>query len=102
MSCNHTSTSIGRAFCNECGMPVDHRRCVCGNICAALDRFCSVCGFPLKEIDAVVQSGKGKRFDLEKITKVANFEAALSEAHKARVSQDDIKKLLARRRKTRK
>ncbi len=103
MSCQH-SNPPGYAFCATCGEPLPHVRCRCGFAAGVTDAFCGRCGAAL-----VLASEPGqervvmdadRRFDLERLAEQAAQEKQfLDTTHRARVTQDDIRKLLAKRRK---
>lgn len=83
-----------------------HVRCRCGFIGGVGDVFCGRCGARLAETaDVLAPDGRtfvdaDHRFDLESLAKLAAEENQFLEStHKARVTQDDIRKLLAKRRK---
>lgn len=102
MSCNHTNPA-GYVFCGTCGHALEHNRCRCGFVSKAGDIFCGRCGTNLAEVDA----GDGRsiadadhRFDLERLVQHAAQEKQfLDSTHKAHVTQDDIRKLLTKRKK---
>jgi hypothetical protein len=105
MNCNH-SNPAGYVFCGTCGVPVPHVRCRCGFAGGVNDVFCGRCGANL----AVAADGQAPhggalvdtdhRFDLERLAELAVQENQFLETtHKARVTQDDIRKLLTMRRK---
>ena len=102
MNCNHTNPA-GYIFCGTCGNPLEHTRCHCGFVARADDIFCGRCGASLAE--TVKKDNPGSvdadhRFDLESLAQQAAQEKQFLETtHKARVTQDDIRKLLATRRK---
>ena len=79
-------------------------RCRCGFVAAASDVYCGRCGALLAAADVatpprVVMDGE-RRFDLELMAEQAAQENQyLETTHKPRVTQDDIRKLLAKRRK---
>ena len=102
MSCNHLNPP-GYLFCGSCGEELEPVRCRCGFVAAAGDLFCGRCGIGL-----TVEAAKGlggaadadRRFDLEYVVEQAAQENKfLASTHKVRVTQDDIRKLLAKRRK---
>ena len=78
-------------------------RCICGFVTGMGDVFCGNCGKNLLEVAAVDgQAGvdNDHRFDLERLAQQAAQEKQFLEStHKARVTQDDIRKLLTLRRK---
>lgn len=102
MSCGHANPP-GYAFCGTCGETLERVRCRCGFVASAGEAFCGRCGVNLAEIaagsgSAVVEVGH--RFDLESLVRQAAQEKQFLEStHKAHVTQEDIRKLLARRRK---
>ena len=101
MSCNHVNPA-GYVFCGTCGGALDHARCRCGFVAVAGDVFCGRCGANLAEVAAGVgQSAVNAdhRLDLERLMKQAAQEKHLESTQKARVTQDDIRKLLTKRRK---
>lgn len=76
--------------------------CRCGFVATASDLFCGCCGASLAEVadgnerNAVADH----RFDLEHLSQQAAQEKQFLEStDKVRVTQDDIRKLLASRRK---
>lgn len=102
MTCKH-SNPAGYVFCATCGSALEPARCRCGFVAATSDIFCGRCGTNLAEIAA----GKGvgaadadHRFDLEFLAQQAAQEKQFLEStNKARVTQDDIRKLLTMRRR---
>lgn len=79
-------------------------RCRCGFVAEAGDVFCSRCGTNL--IALAAEDGLAavvdvdRRFDLEQLAQQAAQEKQFLEStHKARVTQDDIRKLLTFSRK---
>jgi len=102
MNCNHTNPA-GYAFCGTCGGALEHVRCRCGFVAGSGDIFCGRCGTNL----AGVAAGEGgaavdadHRFDLERLAlQAAEEKQFLESTDKARVTQDDIRKLLTMRRK---
>jgi len=102
MTCNHINPP-GYVFCGTCGGALEHARCHCGFVAGTGDVFCGRCGTGLLEIAA----GGGQtavdadhRFDLERLAQLAAQEKQFLEStNKARVTQDDIRKLLTTRRK---
>lgn len=102
MSCNHANPPE-YLFCGTCGEALNRVRCRCGSAVAAGDSFCGRCGASVAEIE----TGDGSpavaddlRLDLEKLAKLAAQEKQFLETtDKARVTQDDIRKLLVMRRK---
>lgn len=102
MSCNHLNPA-GYAFCGTCGGALGHARCRCGFVTGMGDVFCGRCGANLVEVAAggVEHSAvdADHRFDLERLMKQAAQEKHLESTQKARVTQEDIRKLLTKRRK---
>ena len=105
MSCSHPNPA-GYVFCGTCGVPVSHIRCRCGFVVGVSDVFCGRCGISLAEVvgsqapDRRPLIDADHRFDLERLAELAAHENQFLEStHKARVTQDDIRKLLAKRRK---
>ncbi len=102
MNCNHINPA-GYVFCGTCGGALAHVRCRCGFVAGSGDVFCGRCGINLAEVAA----GGGQlavdadhRFDLERLAQQAGQEKQFLEStDKARVTQDDIRKLLTARRK---
>lgn len=101
MSCNHVNPA-GYVFCGTCGGALDHARCRCGFVAGAGDVFCGRCGANLAEVAAGVGLGAvnaDHRLDIERLMKQAAQEKHLESTQKARVTQEDIRKLLTKRRK---
>jgi len=103
MSCSHANPP-GHAFCGTCGEVLPHARCRCGFVAGVTDAYCGRCGAALAMAgDATQRSAvmdADRRFDLERLAEQAAQEGKfLDTNHKARVTQDDIRKLLAKRRK---
>ena len=105
MACKHDNRA-GYVFCGTCGAPVAHVRCRCGFICGMSDIYCGRCGNRLAEtqraadkagLAAVEADG---RFDLERMAALAAKEGKNLESHQAHVTQETIRKLVAKRRKT--
>lgn len=103
MGCPHTNPP-GYAHCGTCGELLPHARCRCGFVAAASEAYCGRCGA------ALIPGGDAQtprpamdadhRFDLERLAaQAAEENQFLETTHKARVTQDDIRKLLAKRRK---
>ncbi|MDX8398898.1 MAG: zinc ribbon domain-containing protein [Gallionellaceae bacterium] len=103
MSCNHVNPD-GYLFCAHCGQSLEPVRCRCGFVTARGDVFCGRCGVSLSE-EVAARANKSAmdvdhRFNLENIVQQAAQEKKFIESvHKAHVTQDDIRKLLAARRK---
>ena len=102
MSCNHINPA-GYVYCGTCGSALESVRCRCGFVAAATDAFCGRCGNSLAERaagDGRVGVDADQRFDLERMVQQAAQEKQFLEStDKARVTQDDIRKLIAKRRK---
>ena len=102
MACNHINPA-GYVFCGTCGGALEHARCRCGFVAGRGDIFCGRCGTGLVEVAAVdgqVVADADHRFDLERLAQQAAQEKQFLEStDKARVTQDDIRKLLTMRRK---
>lgn len=102
MRCNHVNPAV-YMFCGTCGGALDKMRCSCGFIIGTGDVFCGNCGKDLQ--GAAVAGGLAvidneHRFDLEHLAQQAAQEKQFLEStDKARVTQDDIRKLLTLRRK---
>lgn len=80
-----------------------HVSCRCGFVAKMGDVYCGRCGASL--VETAAGNGRGAvdadhRFDLERLAQQAAQEKQFMEStHKARVTQDDIRKLLTTRRK---
>lgn len=101
MNCGH-SNPAGYQFCGSCGEALSPAHCRCGFAAAGGDLFCGRCGASLIEIaDGDEGRAAGEhRFDLEQLAQQAAQEKQFLEStDKVRVTQDDIRKLLASRRK---
>jgi uncharacterized Zn finger protein (UPF0148 family) len=102
MSCNHVNPA-GYAFCATCGEALERARCRCGFVTGAGDIFCGRCGINLAEAatGAVTAAADADhRFDLEQLALQSAQEKQFMETtHKVHVTQDDIRKLLTKRRK---
>lgn len=102
MSCNHGNPP-GYLFCGTCGEALDPPRCRCGFAAGAGEKYCGRCGASLAEGRAGKPSGAidaERRFDIEHLAQQAEQENKyLETTHKARVTQDDIRKMLSVRRK---
>jgi hypothetical protein len=103
VSCPHANPP-GRAFCGTCGEALPHVRCRCGVVAGAGDAYCGRCGAELLMAGEAGQPravmDARRRFDLDQLAELAAQENKFLETtHKARVTQDDIRKLLAKRRK---
>lgn len=102
MSCNH-SNPPGYLFCGQCGEALSPNICQCGFAAADGDIFCGRCGVSLAA--SAIQPNKAgidadQRLDLAQLAQQAAQEKQFLETtHKARVTQDDIRKLLTTRRK---
>lgn len=112
MSCTHTNPP-GQAFCSTCGESLPHVRCRCGSIASITADFCGRCGAALLAAATLSSDTQNNaqnstqnsimasdhRFDLVRLAEQAVQENLFLEAtHKPRVTQDDIRKLLAKRR----
>jgi hypothetical protein len=102
MNCNH-SNPAGYVFCGTCGAALEHVRCRCGFVAAAGELFCGQCGMNLLEQATAANRGAvyvDQRLDLDHLAQQAAQEKKfLESSDKARVTQDDIRKLLTTRRK---
>lgn len=105
VSCNH-SNPAGYVCCGKCGEPLEVMRCRCGFVAASGDAYCGRCGVNLTvEVarSGTVQADAKHRYDLEFLVQQAALEQQELPFHesnqKVRVKQDDIRKLLALRRK---
>lgn len=101
VSCGH-SNPPGYQFCGSCGEALHPVHCRCGFAAAASDLFCGRCGASLAEVaDGNERNADADhRFDLEHLAQQAAQEKQFLEStDKVRVTQDDIRKLLASRRK---
>lgn len=102
MSCSH-SNPPGYAFCGTCGETLPHALCRCGFAAGVSDAFCGRCGAALVAVAGATSPramDADHRFDLERLAaQAAEENQFLETTHKARVTQDDIRKLLAKRRK---
>lgn len=102
MSCNHANP-VGYVFCGTCGAALEHVRCRCGFVAVAGELFCGRCGSNL--IEQAAAEGRNavyvdQRFDLDHLAlQAAQEKQFLESSDKARVTQDDIRKLLTTRRK---
>lgn len=101
MSCSHTNPA-GYLFCGQCGEALDPARCRCGFAAATGDSFCGRCGASLAAGE--MRGGRvvdvDHRIDLAHLAQQAAQEKQFLETtHKARVTQEDIRKLLSTRRK---
>jgi len=102
MNCNHGNPA-GYVFCGTCGVALTPVRCRCGFVAGTGDLFCGRCGTNLAKTataDGQVVIDAEHRFDLERLAQQAAQEKHFLEStHKVRVTQDDIRKLLIKRRK---
>jgi hypothetical protein len=104
MSCGHDNPP-GNFFCRVCGEAIAHRRCQCGAAVGPDDTFCGRCGIELTAATAAVVrtavrgDANDGRFSLEQMLAMAREENRFLETHKAYVTQDDIRKLVAKRKK---
>lgn len=102
VSCAHANPT-GYLFCASCGATLDPVRCRCGFVVALGDAFCGRCGTAAVAIVAgngEPRTATDHRLDLEQLAqRAAQEKQFLESSDKARVTQDDIRKLLAVRRK---
>ncbi len=100
MNCQHTNPA-GYVYCGICGIALNPVRCRCGFVAGADAVFCGRCGINLAEVIAGDdRAAPDYRFDLERMAELAAQEKQFLEStDKARVTQDDIRKLLSTRRK---
>jgi len=102
VNCNHNNPA-GYVFCGTCGSALEPVRCRCGFVAGTGDIFCGRCGASLTEVaaeDGSAAVDADLRFDLVQLSQQAAQEKQyLETTHKARVTQDDIRKLLTVRRK---
>lgn len=102
MNCDH-SNPAGYVFCGTCGAALVHVRCRCGFVAATGELFCGRCGTNLLEQATAAERGAAyvdQRFDLDQLVhQAAQEKQFLESSDKARVTQDDIRKLLTTRRK---
>lgn len=105
MACKH-DIRAGCVFCGTCGAPVAHVRCRCGFVCGMSDVFCGGCGNRLAESQRAADEAESAaveadgRFDLERMAALTAREGKNLESHQAHVTQETIRKLVAKRRKT--
>ena len=102
MNCDH-SNPAGYVFCGTCGAALKHVRCRCGFVAATSEFFCGQCGTNLLEQATEADRGAvyvDQRFDLDQLAQQAAQEKQfLESSDKARVTQDDIRKMLTTHRK---
>lgn len=99
MSCNHINPS-GYLFCGSCGEALNPALCRCGFVAAAGDIFCGRCGISLAAAGGKAVIDADHRYDLEHLAQQAEQENTFTETTlKPRVTQNDIRKLLNKRRK---
>ncbi|MDD4928353.1 MAG: zinc ribbon domain-containing protein [Gallionella sp.] len=105
MICGHANPA-GYAYCGKCGQALDVVRCRCGFVAALNDVFCGRCSISLTlEIagEASLSAAVEHRHDLDVLVQQAALEKQEKQIsgtdHKVRVKQDDIRKLLALRRR---
>lgn len=100
MNCNHANPP-GYLFCGSCGEKLDAVHCRCGFVATTGDLFCGRCGVSLTEEHALRgEAVNDQRLDLAYLVQQAAQENKYIEStHKARVTQDDIRKLLATRKR---
>jgi len=101
MSCNHVNPA-GYQFCGRCAEPIDAPRCRCGFVGVAGDLFCGRCGVSLAapQRTGTPVADAEQRFDLAYLAQQAAQESQLLDtAAKTSVTQEDIQRLIAERRK---
>jgi len=102
VSCIHGNPP-GYLFCGTCGEALDPPRCRCGFTAAAGETYCGRCGSILgleSERKPTAKPDAEHRFDIEDLAQQAEKENKyLETTHKARVTQDDIRKMLSTRRR---
>lgn len=102
VSCKHPNPA-GYLFCSTCGEKLNPVRCRCDFVAATGDVFCGRCGANLAEVATGNAEGAiiaDRRFDLVHLAQQAAQEKQfLESSDKARVTQDDIRKLLTTRRR---
>lgn len=102
VTCNHINPA-SYIFCGTCGGALERVRCRCGFVAGAGDVCCGRCGISLVESAAGNERTAvdvNHRFDLEHLAQLAEQENKFLETtNKARVTQDDIRKLLIKRRR---
>ena len=102
MNCNHINPA-GYAYCATCGAVLAHVRCRCGFVAGVGNIFCGRCGINLLEGaagDGRVVVDADHRFDIERLAlQAAQEKQFLESTDKARVTQDDIRKLLTMRKR---
>jgi hypothetical protein len=100
MKCEHINPA-GYVYCGVCGAALEPVRCRCGFVAGAGAVFCGRCGINLAEVaTGTDKAATDHRFDLERMAELAAQEKQFLEStDKARVTQDDIRKLLTTRRK---
>ncbi|MDQ6979068.1 MAG: zinc ribbon domain-containing protein [Mariprofundaceae bacterium] len=102
MSCGHDNPE-GQAFCCQCGAILAHRSCSQHHANPATAAFCGTCGESLTAQEESSGSDHNPhfiRFDLRQMLREAEFDAHQAIASKEVVSQEDIRKLLEKRRRT--
>lgn len=100
MKCKHINPA-GYVYCGACGVALEPVRCRCGFVAGTGAVFCGRCGINLAEVAAGTDTAAtDHHFDLERMAELAVQEKQFLEStDKARVTQDDIRKLLTTRRK---
>jgi len=101
MSCGHDNPQ-GQAFCWQCGATLAHRNCSQHHTNPATALFCGTCGESLttQEHSTVNHEANFIHFDLRHMLREAEHDAHQAIASKEVVSQEDIRKLLEKRRHT--
>lgn len=97
MSCGHNHPK-GLPFCWQCGAALAHRRCSQGHHSPISALFCGECGELLNSSKLDMPTKPlGMCFDLREMLEQASKDEHLAITSKEVVSQDDIRKLLAKR-----
>lgn len=104
MACQHDNPP-GYRFCAICGAPIPHTLCRCGFAGGASDLYCGQCGDKLAETTRPAENAHtpavdaDNRFNLEQMVALAAKENQYLETLKTHVTQEDIRKLLAKRKR---